>query len=155
MTDDICGSEDTTSDDPCQFSPGDSCPYHDTDDPPDNGRPSKFDDVRDELLSAADSFLNIEQVANKGGVAKSTLYRYLDEHDDFQNEFKRARGDAADRLIQRALDPRDDIDVPFARFLLERSFKFIKTERQEVEMNADVDTTADVTADFVTYTTDE
>ncbi|MFW6435997.1 MAG: hypothetical protein ACOCY1_06400, partial [Halovenus sp.] len=85
--------------------------------------------------------INLKQVANKGGVSRSTLYKYLDEHEDFSDSFKRARGKAADRLVQRALDPDDDIDVRFARFLLERSFKFIKTERQEVDLQADVDQT--------------
>ena len=118
---------------------------------PHGGRPTKFERVEDDLLDAAKSFLNLKQVANKGGVARSTLYKYLDEHEEFSDSFKRARGDAADRLVQRALDPEDDIDVTFARVLLERSFKFIKTERQEVNLDADVDSTHDVTADFVTF----
>jgi hypothetical protein len=130
--DDICGSTNTSSGEPCGFTPGESCPYHDTDDPPDMGRPSKFDDARDDLLAAADSFLNHKQVANKGGVSRSTLYDYLDKHDDISDRFKRARADAAERLVQRALDPRDEIDIQFARFLLERSFKFIKTEKREI-----------------------
>ncbi|WP_436344510.1 helix-hairpin-helix domain-containing protein [Natronorubrum sp. FCH18a] len=97
------------------------------------GRPSKFEAVKDDLLEAAEKPLNHEQVANRGGVSKPTLYTYLDEHEEFFNEFKRARGRTADRLIQRGLDPEDEIDISFVRFLLERSFKFIKTERQEVE----------------------
>jgi hypothetical protein len=119
------------------------------------GRESKFERVRGDLLEAANGYINLKQVANKGGVARSTLYKYLDEHEDFSDSFKRARGAAADRLVQRALDPDDEIDVTFARFLLERSFKFIKTERQEVDLNADVDSTHDVTADFVTYGGDD
>jgi len=130
MTDDICGSTDTESGEPCQ-TPAHLCQWHD----PDGGgagRPSKFGDTRDDLLEAADSFKNIRQVANAGGVDKSTLYRYLDEHDSFRNAFKRARADAADRLIERALDPGDEIDMSFVRFLLERSFQFVKTERKEI-----------------------
>ena len=119
------------------------------------GRESKFERVKDDLLEAADGYINLKQVANKGGVARSTLYKYLDEHDDFSDSFKRARGAAADRLVQRALDPEDEIDVTFARFLLERSVKFIKTERQEVNLDADVDTSYDVTADFVTFDTED
>jgi hypothetical protein len=119
------------------------------------GRPSKFDKVKEDLLDAADGYINLKQVANRGGIHKSTLFRYLDEHEDFCDSFKRARGNAADRLVQRALDPADEIDTSFARFLLERSFKFIKTERQEVDLNADVTATHDVTADFVTYGGDD
>lgn len=33
MSDNICGSTNTTSGEPCQFSPGESCPWHNTDDP--------------------------------------------------------------------------------------------------------------------------
>jgi len=119
------------------------------------GREPKFERVKDDLLEAADGYINLKQVANKGGVARSTLYKYLDEHEEFSDSFKRARGSAADRLVQRALDPDDEIDVTFARFLLERSFKFIKTERQEVNLDADVDTSYDVTADFVTFDTED
>ncbi|WP_135806201.1 helix-hairpin-helix domain-containing protein [Halorussus marinus] len=117
------------------------------------GRPSKFEQVKDDLLEAAESFLNLKQVANKGGVSRSTLYKYLDEHEEFSDSFKRARARAADQLVQRALDPEDDIDTTFARFLLERSFKFIKTERQEVDLNADhsFDASEGVTAEFVSY----
>jgi hypothetical protein len=117
------------------------------------GRPSKFDEARDDLLEAADGFLNLKQVANKGGISRSTLYKYLDEKPTFSDTFKRARGRAADRLVTRALDPDDDIDVQFARFLLERSFKFIKTERQEVDLDADhsFDASQGVTAEFVSY----
>ena len=132
--DDICGAE-CIDGSACQH-PVESCPVPthngDVDENP-QGRPSKFPDVRNDLLEAADSFKNMEQVANAGGLrSKQTLYNYLDEHSDFLDAFKRARADAADRLIQRGLDPEDDIDMSFVRFLLERSFKFVKTERQEI-----------------------
>lgn len=128
------------------------------DEPDDNnGRPSKFDDVHEDLLEAADSYLNMRQVANKGGIHEATLYRYLEDRDEFCEEFKRARGRAADRLVRRALDPTDEIDVGFARFLLERSFQFIKTERHEVGLDDShsFDATEGVTAEFVTYEEDD
>jgi hypothetical protein len=132
MTDGICGSTDTASGEPCE-TPEHLCQWHNSDaDSPDNGRPSKFGDARDDLLEAADSFKNIKQVANSGGIDESTLYRYLDEYPDFCKSFKRARADAAERLIQRGLDQDDDIDMSFVRFLLERSFHFVKTERKEI-----------------------
>ncbi|EMA19022.1 hypothetical protein [Haloarcula argentinensis] len=121
----------------------------------DGGRPSKFEKAREDLLDAADGPLNLKQVANKGGISRPTLYEYLDKYEEFSNSFKRARARAAERLARRALDPDDEIDVSFARFLLERSFKFIKTERQEVELDAEVNATHDVTADFVTYGGDD
>jgi len=132
MTDDICGSTDTESGDPCQ-TPAHLCQWHNSDtEGPDNGRPSKFGDTRDDLLNAADSCKNIKQVANAGGVGESTLYEYLNSHPDFSESFKRARARAADRLIERGLDPEDEVDMSFVRFLLERSFQFVKTERKEI-----------------------
>ncbi|UIP00346.1 DNA-packaging protein [Halobaculum sp. CBA1158] len=123
----------------CEYTPkypDGRCGIHtdETDTDP-GGRPSKFEAVKDDLLEAADGPLNLKQVANRGGIARSTLYDYLDEHEEFSDSFKRARGTAADRLVSRALDPTDEIDTTFARFLLERSFKFIKTEKQEVELS--------------------
>lgn len=130
MSEDICGSTDTASGEPCE-TPVHLCQWHDSGDS-DAGRPSKFGDARDDLLNAADSFKNIKQVANAGGIDESTLYRYLDDYPGFCKSFKRARADAADRLIQRGLDEEDDIDMSFVRFLLERSFHFVKTERKEI-----------------------
>ncbi|MDT3434699.1 hypothetical protein [Haloarcula sp. 1CSR25-25] len=159
MTDEQCGHIKNNGD-PCEYTPkypDGKCGIHsaENDQTSAGGRPSKFERVKNDLLEAAGSFLNIKQVANTGGVSRSTLYKYLDDHEEFSDSFKRKRATAADELVQRALDPDDEIDIQFARFLLERSFKFIKTERQEVDLNADVDATADVTADFVTYTPDD
>jgi len=135
MTEDTCG-EIKNDGEPCEYTPkceDGKCGIHteetDTDD---GGRPSKFENVREDLIEAADGPLNLKQVANKGGISRSTLYEYLDEYEEFSDSFKRARASAAERLTQRALDPEDAIDISFARFLLERSFKFIKTERQEL-----------------------
>jgi len=154
MSDDECGTIKNDGE-PCEYSPkydDGKCGIHtectDTDD---GGRPSKFEEAREDLIEAADGPLNLKQVANKGGISRSTLYEYLDEHEEFSDSFKRARARAAERLTERALDPDDEIDVSFARFLLERSFKFIKTERQEVELDGNITSTHDVTADFVTY----
>jgi len=97
------------------------------------GAPAKFDDVKDELLEAARDELNLRQVANAGGIAKSTLHRWIDEHEEWAMEFRQARSTAADRLVKRALDPDDEIDRRFAQFLLERSFRFIKTEKREID----------------------
>ena len=159
MTDDeICGAIKNDGE-RCEYTPSyedGKCGIHSdhNDGPgPGPGRDSKFDDVKADLLDAADSYLNLKQVANRGGIHKSTLFRYLDGHESFCDRFKRARGDAADRLVRQALDPDSEIDTSFARFLLERSFKFIKTERQEVSLDADhsFDASEGVTAEFVSY----
>jgi len=49
MSDDICGSENTSSGEPCQFSPGASCPWHNTDDAPETGRKTTLE-KRSELI---------------------------------------------------------------------------------------------------------
>jgi len=56
-TDDICGSLDTSTGDPCQFKPGESCPWHDESTDPDTRRtdlernPGLIDKVSDRLAS--------------------------------------------------------------------------------------------------------
>ena len=121
---------------PCTFTPkydDGKCGIHSDQSGTDQGRDSKFDDCKDDLLEAADSYLNHEQIANAGGVVKQTMYNWFDEHQGFLDSFKRVRADAAQNLIKRGLDPEDDVDMKFVQFLLERSFKFIKTERKEHE----------------------
>lgn len=125
-----------------------------------NGRKSKFEDAHEDILAAArgedmesSAYLNMKQIAGAGGVSTKTLYRWLDEHDQFRQRFTHARNEAAGRLVQRALDPADEVDSHFVRFLLERCFQFIKTEKHEVELDADhtVDRAEGVSAEFVTY----
>lgn len=162
MSDDICGwptHDDTACQNPATGDDG-RCwiPTHGDEDAINpHGRPSKFQDCRQDLLDAARTPINHRQIANAGGIAKSTLYDWLNKHADFSDSFKRARAQAADALVQRALDPDDEVDRRFAQFLLERSFQFIKTERHEVGLDADhsFDATEGVTAEFVTYEPDD
>jgi len=128
--DDICGSTDTTSGEPCQ-NPTGSCPWHDTDEVPDTGRPSKFEDYREAILNAAQEPIKTRDVARTAGVGKSTLYAWLDEYDEFSDAFERARSEAARTLVERGLnDP--DVDHATVRFLLERTFDYTKTQELEV-----------------------
>lgn len=137
MSDDTeqCG-EIKNDGEPCVFTPkyeDGKCGIHSDKSGTKQGRDSKFANCEDDILDAADSYLNHEQIANSGGVVKQTMYNWFDEHPGFLDSFNRVRAKAADRLIQRGLDPHDEIDMKFVRFLLERSFKFIKTERREHE----------------------
>lgn len=159
MTDDICGWPTKQDGSACQHpATGEDgrcwIPTHgDADADAIGGRPSKFDDASDDILDAATRPINHKQIAHAGGVARSTLYRWLDERAEFSDTFRRARAQAAESLVRRALDPQDDIDRRFAQFILERSFHFIKTEKHEVDLDADhsFDATEGVTAEFVTY----
>lgn len=99
-----------------------------------HGRPSKFEDTKDDLLAAAREPIKTRDVARSVGIGESTLFDWLDQYDDFSESFRRARAEAARDLVARGLeDP--DVDTSMVRFLLERTFKYIKT--QEIEHTGD------------------
>ena len=86
MTEDICGSTNTTSGEPCKFSPGDSCPWHNTDDPPENGRDSKLTKEREEQIAQAiERGKSINSAARMAGITPQTVYNWLDRGEDEQN----------------------------------------------------------------------
>ncbi|WP_135363456.1 hypothetical protein [Halosimplex halophilum] len=147
MTDDeICGHE--TPSGPCQNPPteGDHCWIESHGGHVDgHGRPSKLDEHEDDILEAAKEGLTYEGIARVAGVGVSTLHEWRDDYDDFSESLERARSEAERELIQ-------DVDP---EFVLERSYGYVKTEKREVDLDADVDSTHDVTADFVTYSPDE
>ena len=141
--DDVCGAP-TTGDEPCQnpATEGDSCWIESHGGDVDgHGRPSKLEEHEDDLLAAAREGLTYEGIARVAGIGVATLREWRDEHEDFSAALERARSEAERDLIQ-------DVD---AEFVLERSYGYVKTEKREVDMDADVDAHHDVTADFVTY----
>lgn len=129
--DDICGADTDTTDQPCQHDAG-SCPIHDGGANP--GRPSKFEDKRDAVLDAAREPIKTRDVAQSVGIGKSTLYDWLNDHDEFSDAFRRARANAARELVRQGLqDP--NIDTSMVRFLLERTFDYTKTEEYDLTHN--------------------
>jgi len=139
MTDDDadqCGAE-TAAGTPCQHpaSREDGRCHHHTDlNPMRGGRPSKFEDHRDDVIEAARDPIKTRDVARSVGIGKSTLYDWLDERPEFSDAFRRARAEAARDLVDRGLaDP--DVDTGMIRFLLERTFDYTKT--QELEHTGD------------------
>lgn len=111
--DDICGSTDTSSGDPCQFSPAESCPWHDTDDPPDTGRPSKLTYERQEAIAAAlEQGKSMNSAARMQGLDPTTVYNWLDrgeseveegnenEYAEFFKRVTRARGHGEDMYFK-------------------------------------------------------
>lgn len=142
MTDEICGYP-TAEDEPCQH------PTTDDGDPDrcwidshnegetaseDPGRPSTFEEHREDVLEAAEEPIKTRDVARTAGIGKSTLYDWLDHHEEFSDAFRRARSRAARDLVRRGLeDP--DVDSSVIRFLLERTFDYTKT--QEIEHSGD------------------
>jgi hypothetical protein len=145
--DDICGAM-TGDDEPCQnpATEGDSCWIeshggHVSG----HGRPSLLDDYEEDILAAAEKGLTYEGIARVAGIGVSTLHDWRDEHPDFSESLERARSRGERELI-------DDVDP---EFILERSYDYVKTEKREVDLDADVDAAHDVTAEFVTYGADD
>jgi transposase len=157
----ICGSEKTSTGEPCQRPAGwgtdedfGPCKEH-----PRDGRPSKFTtERRADAIERAKSGATLEGCARAAGISYRTLNRWLNrgeesgEPDDpywqFCQAFARARASAEDDLLRRVREDKPE-------FILERSYEYWKTEKHEVDMDADVDVAGDVTADFVTYSSDD
>jgi len=73
---DICGVE-TTKGEPCQ-NPAESCPWHDVDEKPDVGRPTKCNsDLIDDFIDLIDSGYSIRMASDEVGVSRCTVYNWL------------------------------------------------------------------------------
>lgn len=121
----ICGSTDTKSGEPCG-TPARLCQWHDSGTPPDNGRPSILDDHWEDILHAARQGMTLEGCARLAGVDESTLHRWINKHSDFRKSIKRARAEGELQHLQRVNDKG-------SRFILERSFGYVKTEKREID----------------------
>ena len=104
MSDDVCGSTETTTGKPCQFSPGESCPWHNTDDPPKNGAKGLLDEAMLNLICGClQNGHTISEACAEAGIGETTYYEWAsrgrDENDtiytDFAEETARARKVAA------------------------------------------------------------
>lgn len=142
MTDDTCGHE--TPNGPCKnpATEGDHCWIKSHGGDVDgHGRDwSITEDDHDDILDAARVGLSQSGCARAAGVDEKCLRRYLDAHPDFRRAFMRARERGERRLAERGLtDP--DVDSSMAKFLLSTSFGYVKTEKREVDMDANVDVT--------------
>lgn len=113
MSEDICGYEDTSSGEPCEWSPGDSCPFHNVDDPPDNGRPTKLTKEREEKIAQAiEDGKSMRSAARMAGVHPNTIFAWLDRGEgqdegiyaDFHDRIERARGHGEDYYHSLAME---------------------------------------------------
>lgn len=85
MTDDICGAE-TSDGTPCEWKPGESCPFHDVEETPDNGRPTKLSKERQEsIASQIEQGKSAESAARMNGIHPATFYNWLDRGRDEEN----------------------------------------------------------------------
>jgi len=94
-----CGAE-TTSGEPCQ-NPAESCPWHNVENPPDNGRDSKLTKQRqEEIATMIENGHSMTAAARANGVTKQTVMNWIgkgQEQDegiyaDFFDRYTRAKG---------------------------------------------------------------
>jgi transposase-like protein len=102
------------------------CKWHSDDPDPDNGRPSELADHREDIMTGAQQGMTLEGCARLAGVDESTLHRWINKYDDFRKSLKRARAHGELQHLQSVNDSG-------SRFILERSFGYVKTEKREVE----------------------
>jgi hypothetical protein len=152
-----CGEE-CVDGTPCE-NDADSCPWHGEGDTPDNGRPTKFNDDRAQrAIEAAKLGKSKAGCERSAGVADGTIDNWLDKNPTFEDEdgtekyffraFRRARANGEDEWID---DGRRGENPSFAKFMLSSSYGY--SEERDVNVDAEVDATHDVTADFVTFET--
>jgi len=102
------------------------------------GRPSKLEEHKEEVLKYARAGMSDKDCANIAGVTKQTLYNWLDRNEDFFDSFQRARAKGSFSLRRTLLQPREDENAQGARFLLERSRGYTKTEDKNVDLSGDL-----------------
>jgi hypothetical protein len=129
---DICGSTDTTTGEPCQFSPGSSCPWHDTENPPDNGRDSKLTKQREEQIAQAiERGKSLNSAARMADVTPQTVYNWLDRGEgqeqgvyrDFFERIAQAKGYGEDFYFTLALKlARENQDHRFIASLMKQRY---------------------------------
>lgn len=134
-SDDICGAE-TGDGEPCQnpASEGEHCWIDAHGGDVSTGRPSKLDDHEDDVLDAARQGMTLEGCARVAGIDESTLHRWKNDHAEFRKSLRRARAKGERKIVVGGLTD-EDVDTSMARFLLERSFGYTKT--QEIEHTGD------------------
>lgn len=126
----ICGAE-TLKGGKCQ-NPAQSCPWHNengerTQKSP--GRKKKLPQIKNKLLEAAEKGTTKEGCARYAGIHESTLYDYLNENPEFEQEFKRARAKGEQKLMEKVTEKNP-------RFVLERSYDYTKSKADtEVNVN--------------------
>lgn len=150
MPDDRCGHDTPTG--PCQnpATEGDHCWIESHGgDVSGHGRPSTLEDHWDDIMAGAGQGMTLAGCARLAGVDESTLHRWKNEHEDFRKSLKRARAHGELQHLQSVNDAG-------SRFILERSFGYVKTEQHNVALDSDADIPVDdASAEFVTYESDD
>lgn len=90
-----------------------------------HGRPSLLEEYQDDILAGARQGMTLEGCARLAGIDESTLHRWINKHQDFRKSLRRARAHGELQHLQSVNDSG-------SRFILERSFGYIKTEKKEI-----------------------
>lgn len=138
MSDDRCGSTDTSSGDPCQWNEAESgdCPWHDTDDPPDTGRPSKLSYERQENIAALiEDGRSVNSASRINDITPQTVYNWLDRgraemedgnenaYTEFFERITRAKGYGEEWYFQTIVDiAKDEGDHRFLASLMKQRY---------------------------------
>lgn len=86
------------------------------------GRPPKVTENVVQKLEAAFSMgCTDEEASFRAGIAKNTLYNYIEKNPDFLHRKEALKKDPAIRARQVILDALDDGDVQTARWLLDKT----------------------------------
>ena len=111
MSEEICGAK-TTKGGKCQNAAG-SCPWHNTENPPDNGRDSKLTKDREEKIAQAiENGKSMNSAARMAGVTPQTVHNWLDRGEgqeegvyaDFFDRIARAKGYGEEFYFNLALE---------------------------------------------------
>lgn len=152
-----CGAE-TTSGEPCQ-NPADSCPWHNTENPPDTGRPSKLSHSRqEEICQAVEAGKSLTSAARMAGVDRTTVYGWIDkgeaakeagednEFTEFYDRLTRAKGHGEDFYHSLALElAKENEDHRFIASLMKQRYP---DSWGDTETGVDADT-IEVSSDVV------
>jgi hypothetical protein len=78
MTNDICGSTDTSSGEPCKWNTDEKgdCPFHSREKVPNNGRPSKLS-CGDEILEHLKNGYSLAEATDMVGIHRATVYNWI------------------------------------------------------------------------------
>lgn len=134
MSDDICGAK-TDEGGKCQHPTTDDgdpdrcwIDAHNEDDVEADqpGRPSLLKEYEDQILTGARQGMTLEGCARLAGIDESTLHRWINKYDEFRKSLKRARAHGELQHLR-------SVNESGSRFILERSFGYVKTEKRELE----------------------
>ena len=112
------------------------------------GRDAKLDDVLDEILDLAELPMSDRGVIRLSPICWSTHRNWKNERPEYVDAWEHHRGKAERKLAEEVA--RND-----PRFLLERAFDYVKTEKREIDQTTDGEHTIRIKREVVNTEDDE